>query len=62
MDNLLRVSPIEGEDALLLNSFKIHIYVPVIGSTVMQYQVTRKGRIVGNFNSLQEAVDWCTNE
>ena len=59
MDNELRVSTLQGDDTLLLNTFAIHIFVPVTGGTDKTYQVTRKGRIVGNFQSLQEAVDWC---
>lgn len=52
----LRVSPIFGEDALIINGFKIEF---VICEDAIIYNVLRKGIVVSNFATLQGAVEWC---
>lgn len=52
----LRVSSIFGEDALIINGFKIEF---LILQDEIIYNVHRKGVVVSKFATLQEAVEWC---
>lgn len=54
--NKLTVSPIEGNNILLINGFEI--VINACGADVV-YSVYRKADLVYSPNSLQEAVKWC---
>ena len=56
MSSEIHVSPIFGEDALIINGFKIEF---VICQDDIIYHVHRKGIVVTSFCTLQGAVEWC---
>lgn len=61
MDNALHVSPISGDNALLLNGFRIVIVATdeIVNTPILVYRVYRKGLHIETYSSLQEAVEWC---
>ena len=60
------VSPIDGVNVLLVNGFRITIE-PVkkknlsAGVSTLAYIVSRKGKYIGTYQSLQQAVEWCSD-
>ena len=58
------VSPIDGVNALLVNGFRIAIE-PVKklsdGVSTLSYVVSRKGKYICTYQSLQQAVEWCSD-
>ena len=56
MSSEIHVSPIFGEDAVLINGFKIKF---VLHQEAIIYNVYRKGVVINNFATLQGAVEWC---
>ncbi len=56
MSSEIHVSPIFGEDVVLINGFKIEF---VICQDDINYNVHRKGIVVTSFCTLQDAVEWC---
>ena len=60
----IHVSPIDGENVLFVNGFKIAIE-PVKnlsdGVSTLAYIVSRKGKYICMYQSLQRAVEWCSD-
>ena len=61
MSSELRVSPIDGENVLLLNGFRIEMAIldDHDQDPVIVYRVLRKGMYLDTYTSLQDAVEWC---
>lgn len=64
MSSEIYVSPINGENVLLVNGFRIAIE-PVKnlsdGVSTLAYIVSRKGKYIYTYQSLQQAVEWCSD-
>lgn len=60
MSSEIHVSPIDGDNVLLVNGFKIEIVIlsPDLDPVIV-YRIFRKGVHIGTYTSLQEAVEWC---
>lgn len=60
----IRVSPIDGDNALRVNGFRIEITIrnhPEYSAVlVLVYRVWRKGTHIETYKTLQEAVEWCS--
>ena len=59
----INVSPIDGVHVLLVNGFRISIEPECTseGVTGLAYIVSRKGRYIYTYKSLQQAVAWCSD-
>lgn len=57
------VSPINGDNALRVNGFRIEIAIRshLEDKAVLVYRVWRKGSHIETYKSLQEAVEWCSD-
>ena len=56
----IHVSPIDGDNAVLVNGFRIEITIlDPEDDPVLVYRVWRKGFHIRTDTSLQEAVEWC---
>lgn len=56
----IHVSPIDGENVLLVNGFRIVIDIlDPHDDPVLVYHVVRKDVHISMFSSLQQAVKWC---
>ena len=56
----IHVSPIDGENVLLVNGFRIEIVIlsPDLDPVIV-YRVFRKGTHLDTYTSLQNAIEWC---
>lgn len=59
----IHVSPIDGDNALLVNGFRITFAIvkKYDGGNAIVYLVWRKGSHLETYKSLQEAVEWCSD-
>lgn len=61
MSSEIHVSPINGDNVLLVNGFRIEIVILDDNDQdpVIVYRVFRKGMYLNTYTSLQDAVEWC---
>ena len=58
----INVSPIDGDNALLVNGFRIELAaVTLVRGAELTYFVYRKGLHINTYTNLQEAVEWCSD-
>ena len=56
----IHVSPIDGDNALLVNGFVITIeIINYNDGSVIVYRVWRKDIHIRTYTTIQEAVEWC---
>lgn len=56
----IHVSPVDGENVLIVNGFRIEIAIlDPEDDPVLVYHVVRKDVHISIFSSLQQAVEWC---
>lgn len=59
----IHVSPIDGENALLVNGFRITFAIvkKYDGVNSIVYLVWRKGSHLDTYKTLHDAVEWCSD-
>ena len=58
----IRVSPIDGDNVLIVNGFRIVIAIlNAKDNPALAYHVERKGTHITTFEFLQQAAEWCSD-